>query len=157
MDDGPKCISTFIKTIGTVNKVAPIGKVSSKTLRVYWILPVNKYDFGNLEMKYRQMFIKDSGIFSNCVDSTIVIDMKYDKWKFSHQSGAMDVAQLQNRFRVFNIEEGQARLFFFLSTTVTDEQLEGYSKEKMENFLNKSYQICKSHSDDFEGIMEGIL
>ena len=157
VNDVPKCVSTFIKTIGTVNKVAPIGKISCKTFRVYWILPVNNYDSKTLETKYRQMFIKDSEIFSNFIDSTIVIDMKYDKWKFSHQSGAMDVAQLQNQFRVFNIKEGQAGIFFFLATTVTAEQLEEYSKGNIENFLNKAYEICKTHSDNFEGVMEGIL
>jgi len=157
VDDIPKCISNFTKTIETVNKVAPVGKISCKRLRVYWILPVSKYDFKSLEMKYRQMFIKDSEIFSNCTDSTVVIDMKCDKWKLSHQSGAMNVTQLQNQFRVFNIKEGQAEIFLFLATTMTDEQLGEYSIRNMENFLSKSYEICKTHSDNFEGIMEGIL
>ena len=157
VDDILKCISNFTNIIVTVNKVAPVGKILSKRLRVYWILPVSKYDFKNLEMKYRQMFIKDSEIFSNCTDSTVVIDMKRDEWKFSHQSGAMDVAQLQNEFRVFNIKEEQAKIFLFLATTITDEQLEEYSRENMENFLNKSYEICKTHSDKFEGIMEEML
>ena len=157
MDDILKCISNFTKTLETVNKVVPVGKILSKRLRVYWILPASKYDFKNLEMKYRQIFVNDSEIFSNCIDSTVVIDMKRDEWKFSHQSGAMEVAQLQNLFRVFNIKEGQAKIFLFLATTITDEQLEEYSRENMENFLNKSYEICKTHSDKFEGIMEEIL
>jgi hypothetical protein len=157
VDDIPKCISTFIRTIETVNKVAPIGKVASKTLRAYWILPVGKYDFRNLEVKYRQAFVKDNELFSNCVDSTIVIDMKYDKWKFSHQSGAMNLAQLQDHYRTFGAKEGHAALFFFLATTIIDEQPDGYTKTTMENFLNKSYDICKAHSNKFEIIMEGVL
>lgn len=157
VDDVPKCVSTLIKTIETVNKVVPIGKVSRKTFRVYWILPASKYDFRNLEMKYRQTFIKDNELFSNCIDSTIVIDMEYDKWKLSHQSGAMGLAQLQGQYRVFSIREGHAGLFIFLATTVIDEQLDGYAKTTMENFLNKSYNICRSHSNKFEIIMKGVL
>ena len=51
----------------------------------------------------------------------------------------------------------QVKIFFFLSTTVTDEKADEYSKGNMENFLNKSYNICKTHSDNYESIMEGIL
>ena len=156
VEDVPKCIAAFLKAVETVNKVAPIGKISEKTLRVSWILPAGDCDFRTLEAKYRQTFIKDIKLFTGCVDSTVVVYMGRAGLRLEHQSGAMDVAQLQKDFRVFKIREAHPGVFMFLATTIVDEELEEYSKGDIKRFLAKAYDLCQTHADEFEHVMEGI-
>jgi len=156
--DEKECINTFVATLESINNVAPLGKLSMRYLRVDWIFPVSdKYDFKTLEVKYRQAFIKENELFRECYDSSVVIDMKYDQLTLHHQSGAMDLAQLQDMFKVFTIKEGHPSLFLFLNTQVTDKQLTTYSRDDMENFIQHSFQLCKTHAEVFGKTVEGIL
>lgn len=151
------CIQKTIILLHKIKSVVPIPKLSSRRVIMYWILATKKYDFKSLELKYRENFIKESTIFDNCFDSSIVIDMKRDKYILHHQSGAMDVAQLQALYKTFKIKEGHPKLFLFLETTITSKEVVEYSSEGMKDFLLSSYQIGKSHSDAFQNTMEELL
>lgn len=158
VDNVAECINTFISTTESINKVAPIGQLSSKLLRVNWIYPnKGKSDFSQLEMKYRQSFVKNSELFQNAFDSSVIIDMKYGELILHHQSGIMDVVQLQKDWRVFKIKGGHPSLFVFLTTEVTDKQLTEYSSENMGSFINDSFKLMRSHAEHFEKFTEAIL
>jgi hypothetical protein len=151
-------IKKFSTTIEIINGVAPIRKLSSKRLRIDWVMPVNsKYDYKNLEMKYRKAFIRENPLFKEGYDSSVVLDMKYDKLVLHHQSGAMGIAQLQSDYRQFKTKEGYPLLFLFVNSYVTDDQLEDYSKESIGIFIKDSYKLIKSHAQEFEKMMEGVL
>lgn len=153
---GEDCIPSTITYLEGINQVAPIGKLSSRSLRLLWILPVAEYDFRTLEAKYRGQFIKQSEIFENCSDSTVVIDMKCDNYTLHHQSGVMGISQLQKDFRTFKMKDERPGLFVFLEATINGGEIE-YSSEEMRRFLLWSFEQSKSHSVSFEKIMEAIL
>lgn len=155
--DHTYCIKDTVDAIEKINQVLPINTLSSINLKTYWILPINGYSFKSLEIKYRDNFIRQSPIFENCVDSTIVIDMEWSDRIISHQSGAMDIAQLQDQYRVFKAREDYPALFLFLSISITNKKLLKYCDEAVGEFLTSSFDKSKTHSDGFERIMRSIL
>lgn len=155
--DHAVCIKNTITVLDKINRVAPIAKLSLRKLIIFWVLPAARYNFKSLESKYRENFIKQSTIFDNCVDSSVVIDMKCDKGILHHQSGAMDIAQLQRSYKTFKMKEQQPKLFIFLETTITNGKVIEYSSEEMSDFLFSSFEICKSHSTSFQKMMEVVL
>jgi len=159
MPDHNYCIDSTIKSLEKINVVAPLHRLKSRSLIIFWILPTPKYDFKSLEAKYRESFIKRSPIFDNCIDidASVIIDMKYDNCILHHQSGAMDIAQLQREYRAFGTKEGCPKLFIFLETTIRNPEVVEYSRENMEEYLHRSFEKGKAHSIDFQKIMEGIL
>ena len=48
-------------------------------------------------------------------------------------------------------------MFLFLSTTITNGEMIKYQRENMVNFIRQTFDICKSHSDEFGNIMEKML
>ena len=158
VDDIGGCIDIFISTIESINKVAPVGKLSSTILRVDWVYPnKSKSDFGELETKYRQSLVKSNELFQNICDSSVIIDMKYGNLMLHHQSGIMGAPQLQEDWRAFRIERGHPSLFVFLTTVVTDKELKQYSSGNMGGFINDSFKLMKSHAEHFGKFMEEIL
>lgn len=152
-----ECIKDIITLLEKINKVAPIGSLSCKKLITFWILPTDKYDFKSLELKYRQAFIKENELFTDCIDSSVVVDMKRDGLVLSHQSGAMELSQLQNDFREFKIKGDFPKIFLFLSSTIVSKITSKYLTTDMEEFITGSLEMCKSHSDNFEKMMRGVL
>jgi hypothetical protein len=151
------CIQETIKLSDTISKVAPIGKLSSRMVRLFWILPVARYDFKTLELKYRENFIKQSTMFENCTDSSVILDMRCDNCVLHHQSGAMDISQLQSQYRTFKMKEEKPGLFIFLETNVSNREVVEYSSKEMSQFLSWSFAKCESHATGFQKVMEVIL
>ncbi|MDO9333597.1 MAG: hypothetical protein Q7T57_03635 [Dehalococcoidales bacterium] len=149
-------IAQIIKVLDDVNNAVPIRKITEEVLRTFWVIPT-KYDFSTLESKYRFMFIKDNPLFSNILDSTIVVESRIDLGEFHHQSGAMKINQLQTQFRVFKLKNDFPKVFLFLDATVTAKDNVEYSNQYMREYIQKAFQICKSHSDSFEKTMEAIV
>jgi hypothetical protein len=157
VDNYQDCFKQIVSILEKINQAVPIGNLSSRIFRMYWILPADKYKFESLEQKYRQVFIKENDLFNNCLDSSAIVEMQYDGWVLHHQSGAMDIDQLQKDFKEFKIKKGSPNIFLFLSTTITSNDMVKYKKEDIDNFIRKSFDICKLHSDKFENMMEEIL
>ena len=80
------CIDQIIILLDKVNNAVPIGSVSQRLLRTFWILP-SRYDFPTLETRYRPIFIKENSLFQNIYDSTVIIECKIDSKELHHQSG----------------------------------------------------------------------
>jgi hypothetical protein len=150
------CLAQFVKLLDEVNNIVPIGKISTQVLRTFWVIPV-KYDFAALETKHRNMFIKDNVLFNNIFDSTFVIESKIDSADFHHQSGAMTLNQLQSQYRVFKQKEAFPNIFLFMAATLTSRESIEYSNQSMGEYIQRAFQICKSHSDNFQRTMEGVL
>ena len=112
VDNPQDCFGQMAQTLETINGVVPIGNLTSRAITMYWILPISKYDFGALEQKYRQVFIRDNELFQNCIDSSTIVEMKYDNYVLHHQSGAMEITQLQRDYQQFKIKEGYPSCFF---------------------------------------------
>lgn len=158
VDNSNECINEFIETIETINGVAPIGKLSSRNIRVDWVLPVNdKYNFKKLEVEYRRIFIKQTSLSNKAYDSSVLLDIKCDQGILHHQSGPMGIAQLQDGWRSFKTKDGYPNLFLFIDSVINDEQLIEYSKLDMKKFVKNSFQLCKSHAENFEKIVGGVL
>lgn len=157
VNSGQECIKEFVSTLETINNVAPIGRISGRALRINWIFPSKEKQFNALEMKYRQLFIKENELFSLGYDSSVICDMKYDESILHHQSGAMGLAQLQEGFKTFTIKEGHPSLFLFLTTEVEDSRLVTYTKDDMGRFMHYSFQLCNSHAENFGKIVGRIL
>jgi len=157
VDNYQECFKHMLATLEKINQTVPLGVLSRGRFRSYWILPAGKYDLVTLKQKYQYTFIKDSGLFSNSIDSCTLVEMQYNKWVLHHQSGAMDIPQLQRDFKLFKIREGTPKVFLFLATTVTSPLLVTYQSKDIEDFINKSFDLCKLHSDKFQTIMEGVL
>ena len=151
------CIKNTVKLLDEINNTAPMPELDLKRLVINWILPIAKYDFKSLEQKYREHFFKQHPIFDNSVDSSVIIEMKRDKWVLHHQSGVMDIDQLQNEFRVFPLRKSKHKLFLFLNTTVNSSEIIKYSNKRMKEFLDNSFEICENHSALFQSMMEVIL
>jgi len=157
VNDYNECINKFINILEKIHNIAPIKQLSQRVIRTFWILPT-KYDFQSLESKFRSTFIKEvPALFSNYFDSTIVIDSIIDSWALRHQSGAMEINQLQKQFRIFKLKEGHPKIFLFLMATITAKDTVDYSSQSMREFIQKAFEICKSQSDNFQKIMEEVL
>jgi len=155
--DYKQALSRTMSLLEKINEVVPIGKIKLRQLRIYWIRPVLNYDFKSLERKYRRCFTKESKIFETCYDSSVIMNMKIGDLDLHHQSGIMDISQLQEDFRVFKMKEVASKVFIFLGTTVTSKDMVEYSRKNLESFLLSSFEICKNHSNEFEKIMEEVI
>lgn len=155
--DHRQAITRILSVLENINDVAPIGKIKFRNLRIFWIRPISNYEFKLLERKYRQCFIKESKIFYNCLDSGLMLEMSRGRLKLDHQSGIMDISQLQKDFRVFKMKEVASKVFIFLSTTISSSDIKQYSRKSYEEFLLNSFEICRAHSDEFEKIMEEVI
>lgn len=151
------CIKDTVRVLDMINHVAPITQINWRELIIYWILPTPKYNFKSLELKYRENFIKPSAIFHRCVDSSVAIDMKYDDCILHHASGAMNITQLQSDYKIFKMKEQQAKLFIFLETSISNGKMIEYSSKDLREFLEKSFEKCNSHANEFQKEMEAIL
>ena len=123
---------------------------------MFWAIPT-KYDFVTLETRHRNLFIKDNPLFSDIYDSTVIIESKKGSGEFHHQSGAMTVSQLQTEYRIFKLKEDFPKVILFLDTTLKSAENIEYSGKSMREYVQRAFQICKSHSDNFERTMEAIL
>lgn len=157
VSDTEKYIKKLISTLELINNVAPIGIMAKRTLRIDWIFPSKEKEFDVLEKKYRQIFIREHELFSRCSDSSVVIDMEYEGVTLHHQSGAMRLSQLQEMFKVFTIREGHPPLFLFINNEVTDSHPIQYTKDDMDKFIEYSFQISKSHAENFGKIVGRLL
>lgn len=151
------CIANTVGMLDKIDKIAPMLGLDLVRLRVDWILPVVKYDFKSLEKKYREHFLKEYALFENCYDSSVVVDMKRNNWTLHHQSGPMDIAQLQGEYRVFPMGQTKDKLFLFLNNEVESEEKIRYTNKKMKEFLDGAFKMCENHSVIFQEMMEGIL
>lgn len=151
------CINGTVSLLDRIDKIAPLGELESMRFRADWILPVVNYDFRSLEQKYREHFIRQHPIFDNCTDSSVVIDMKRNRWTLHHQSGPMNIDQLQRDYRVFPMEETKCKLFLFVNNMVESAETIIYSNKQMKESLDEAFQMCKDHSELFRSMMEGIL
>jgi hypothetical protein len=157
-EDSQECIDLFISFLEKINAAVPIGKLSRTMLRVDLVFPsTNTTQFKYLELCYRKTFIKDNGLFENIYDSSVVWDMDFGQWKLHHQSGAMEVKQLQKDFREFKIKENHPTLFLFLLIQVTNNNVIEYYKESFKELISSGLQACESHANNFGKIVEGIL
>ena len=152
-----QAIARTLSTLEKINDVAPITKIKFRRLRIFWIRPVRNYEFKPLEHKYRQCFIKENEIFDNCFDSGVILDMSRGRLNLHHQSGIMEVSQLQKDYRVFKMKEVTSKVFIFLSTTISSTDIVEYSIKSLEEFLLNSVEICRTHSDGFEKIVEEVI
>lgn len=155
--DHNSCIKNTVELLDKINNIVPMPEVDLKRLEIHWIIPVAKYDFKSLEQKYREYFFKQYPIFDNCVDSSAIIDMRHNNSFLHHQSGAMNIAQLQDEFRAFPLPKSEHKLFLFLMTTVESSENVKYSNKRMKEFLDNSFEMCKNHSALFQSMMEEIL
>ncbi len=155
--DHKQAITRTLSILENINDVAPIAKIKSRRLRIFWIRPVRNYEFKPLEHKYRQCFIKESEIFDDCCDSSVVLEMSRGRLNLHHQSGIMDISQLQKDFRVFKMKKVTSKVFIFLSTTISSTDVVEYSRKSLEEFLVNSFELCRTHSDGFEKILEEVI
>lgn len=151
------CINDAVDLLDTINKIAPIRELELTGFRADWILPVVKHDFKSLEQRYREHFMKEYPIFENCFDSSVVIDMKRNGWIFHHQSGPMNIDQLERDYRVFPMEKMKEKLFLFVHNTVERKERIVYSNKRMKGLLDEAFEMCKNHSDLFQRMMEGVI
>ena len=156
VSDLNKCIETILITLEQINTVAPIYKLSKRNISTYWILPAPDYDFPSLEQKYREIMIAQNEISSLSADSSVIFDIKVGEWTLHHQSGAMLPEQLLDRYLQFKAAD-IPKAFLFLEASIEDEKVVEYSSEDTRNYLVTSLDYCKSHSDAFHRIWEGIL
>jgi hypothetical protein len=154
--DHNECIGKIIDILKKINEIAPMKRLSERTLRTFWSIPV-KQDFRNLEKIYRSKFMKDVSMFNDYTDSSIVIENAIDSWVLHHQSGAMTVEQLQAVFRVFKLKEGFPKVFLFLEAKIVSNEDVEYSTQGMQEYVKKAFTLCKNHSDKFETFMEEVL
>lgn len=151
-----ECFDIMVVLLETINKVAPIGRLSKRHLITYWLLPTENYSFKSLEQKYREVLITQQPIWKNVFDSTIITDMKVDNLILHHQSGPMGTKQLRGDYAMFKLES-IPRVFLFLWASVYNDKVVKYSAEDIHRFLTTSFEHCKHHSELFEGIWREIL
>jgi hypothetical protein len=151
-----ECIIQMAALIETINKVAPIGKLSKKEFISYWILPAENYSFKSLEQKYRENFIIQKPIWNNIFDSSVIIDMRIKDSVLHHQSGAMRIGQLRNEFSDFNLLS-VPKVFLFLWAAIENNKVTEYSGTDIKQFLTESLYKCTRHSEQFEEMCGGIL
>ena len=152
-------INNFLKLVilllDNINAVAPIGKLSRRNLITHWLLPAPNYDFKALEQKYRETIMVPKPFCQGTVDSSIILDISVRDGILHHQSGAMWPQQLDDYlyFKAADIPKA----FLFLWASIEEKKMVNYSSEEMQNYLLMSFNHCKSHSEAFERIWEGIL
>jgi hypothetical protein len=151
-----ECIRQMVALLQTINKVAPIGKLSRRELITHWILPAEGYRFKSLEQKYREMFITSQPTWQNVFDSSVIIDMRINDLILHHQSGAMRIKQLRQEFAEFKLES-IPKVFLFLWATIESDKVVEYSAEDIDQFLATSLEHCKHHIDLLEEIWRKIL
>jgi len=139
-----------------INGVAPIDQLTGRMIITDWLLPTPSYDFAALEQKYRKTMMTPQSIQDGTFDSSVILDSKVKDWILHHQSGAMSVKQLLRDYLAFK-PDNVPNVFLFLLTSIEETKVVQYSNEEMRNFLAKSFALCKSHSDAFERIWEGVL
>lgn len=159
LEQAPK-IDDFVKKVinlaDRINTVAPIGKMSRRQFITHWLLPAPNYDFTALERKYRETMIVQKSLYQGVVDSGVILDASIGDDMLHHQSGPMDIPQLLNDYLFFKSND-VPKFFLFLWASIIEQKMIQYSSEEMQNYLVRSFSQCKSHSDSFERIWEGIL
>lgn len=150
------CIETILTTLEQISSAASIYKLSEKRVITYWILPAPSYDFPSLEQKYREIMIAQNEISSLASDSSAVFDIKMGKWTLHHQSGAMRPQQLLEDYLQFKPDD-IPKAFLFLEASIVDKKVVEYSSKDIHNYSVVSLDYCKSHSDVFNRIWEGVL
>lgn len=154
--DASESIDTIISVLDKVNAVAPMNRMQNKMVITNWLLPALNYDFLSLEQKYREIMMVNQPIQEGAYDSSVILDIKARRWTLHHQSGAMRTKQLLTDFIEFKPAD-LPKVFLFLLASIEEQKVLQYSREEMHQFLITSFELCKSHSDIFERIWEGIL
>ena len=144
-----ECFGKMVALLETINKVAPIGRLSKRELVTHWILPTEGHDFKSLELKYRGVFIAQQPIWENVFDSSVIMDIKVRDLILHHQSGAMGTRQLKQDYAVFRLES-IPRVFLFLWVTAESDKVVEYSGQDINRFLTTSFEHCKHHGELFE-------
>lgn len=156
ISDARQYIDRIISVLETINGVAKIGKLSKREFRTYWILPTPQYDFVSLERKYREIMITKNDISDTAYDSSIIFDIRRDKWILHHQSGAMELQQLQKNYLNFKFDN-MPKTFIFLEAVLTDNNMIQYSRGEVSSFMERALENCISHMEEFNRICEGCL
>jgi hypothetical protein len=151
-----ECVRQMVALLQTINKVAPIGKLSRRELITHWILPAEGYRFKSLEQKYRETFVTHQPAWKNVFDSSVIIDMRINDLILHHQSGAMKTKQLRQEFAEFKLES-VPKVFLFLSAAIESDKVVEYSAEDINRFLATSLEHCKHHSELFADTWRKIL
>jgi len=151
-----RCIETILATLEQISSAAPIYKLNKRRVITYWILPAPNYDFPSLGQKYRERMIAKNEISSLAYDSSAVFDIRMGEWILHHQSGPMWPQQLLGDYLQFKPDD-IPKAFLFLEASILDERVVEYSSEDTRKYLVASLDYCKSHSDAFDRICEGIL
>lgn len=150
------CIDRIMSFLGEIDKVAPIGEVSSRIFITYWILPAPNYNFASLERKYRDTMIVENDISNVAYDSSVILDISADGRTLHHQSGAMAPPQLQQTHLAFKLDN-LPKAFIFLEASILDNNVIQYLREEMHSFMESSLSDCISHSKLFGEFWEGRL
>lgn len=151
-----KCIEIILTTLEQIRAAAPIYKLNERRVTTYWILPAPNYDFPSLERRYREKMLAQNEISSLAADSSAVFDIRIGELTLHHQSGAMLPQQLSSDYLQFKLDD-MPEAFLFLEASIADKKVVEYSSEDIRNDLVASLDYCKSHSDAFHRIWEGIL
>lgn len=149
-------IEIVIPLLNRINAVAPIGKLSHKILITHWLLPTPNYDFSALEQKYKETMIAQKPICEGTSDSSVILDISTSDGILHHQSGAMKIKQLVDEYLLFKLDN-ISKVFLFLWASIEEEKVVKYSSEEIQNYLLRSFNHCKSHSEAFERIWEEVL
>ncbi len=151
-----KSIETILTTLEQINSAAPIYKLNERRVSTYWILPAPNYDFPSLEQKYREIMIAQNEISNLASDSSVILDIEMGEWILHHQSGAMWPQQLLDDYLQFKPDD-IPKAFLFLEASIMEQKVLEYSTKETQDHLLRSFNYCKSHSDGFARIWEGIL
>lgn len=149
-------IEIVISLLDRINEVAPIGKLSRRNFITNWLLPAPNYNFSALECKYRETMIVQKPICEDTIDSSALLDISISDGILHHQSGAMKIKQLSDHYLVFKPDDVPA-VFLFLWASIEEKKVVKYSGEEIRNYMIKSFNHCKSHSEAFERFWEEIL
>ena len=149
-------IDRIVSVLEIINRVATIGKLSTRRFQTYWILPTPQYDFVSLERKYRETMITQNEVTNAAYDSSTFFDIREDKWILHHQSGAMEPQQLQGSYLRFKLDN-VPKTFIFLEATILDKNVIQYSKGETHSFMESSLERCVSHMKKFNQIWEKCL
>ena len=156
ISDEKHCIDRIIAVLETIDGAVKIGKLNSRELLTYRILPTPQYDFVSLERKYREMMIAKNEVSDSVYDSSAILDIRRGKWILHHQSGAMEPKQLQKNYLTFKLDN-MPKTFIFLQAGLIDTTMIEYSREEVYSFMETGQENCISHMDEFNRICEGHL
>ena len=154
-DENPQ-IDRIVSALEIINRVATIEKLSTRRFQTYWILPEPQYDFVSLERKYREAMFAQNEVTNAAYDSSSFFDIRKDKLRLHHQSGAMEPQQLQETYLRFKLDN-VPKTFIFLEATILDENVIQYSEGEMHKFMESSLGHCVSHMEKFNQIWESCL